>query len=198
MFGGVFRFVVELHLGVQACAIAGWALFSCESIGPSPKHEFTDRKPDTPQPFLSSAPDEIQTAERSAWTHMVQKNSHTVRFMSFFFTCQRQAQPLRLSNMCCSYSVCLPACLFFASWDSVVTSRQWTFSQLPFSALMYWFWHFQLSINFAFVWEELKRVNKRNFSKLHSQTALIFSAALSLLFPMFLFATNLSTNWVIF
>lgn len=115
MFGGVFRFVVELHLGVQACAIAGWALFSCESIGPSPKHEFTDRKPDTPQPFLSSAPDEIQTAERSAWTHMVQKNSHTVRFMStFFFTCQRQAQPLRLSNMCCSYSVCLKSsCLPF-------------------------------------------------------------------------------------
>lgn len=85
MFGGVFRFVVELQLGVQACAIAGWALFSCESIGPSPRHEFTDRKPDTPQPFLSSAPDEIQTAERSAWTHMVQKNSHAVRFMFTFF-----------------------------------------------------------------------------------------------------------------
>lgn len=111
MFEGVFRFVVELQLGVQACAIAGWALFSCESIGPSPRHEFTDRKPDTPQPFLSSAPDEIQTAERSAWTHMVQKNSHAVRF-----SLVRDKQSLFGSATCAvliQFVLKVAVCLFF-------------------------------------------------------------------------------------
>lgn len=121
-------------------------------------------------------------------------------FYVHFFSLVRDKQSLFGSATCAvliQFVSKAAVCLFF-SWDSVVTSKQWTFSQLPFSALMYWFRHYQLSINFAFVWEELKRVNKRNFSKLHSQTALIFSAALSLLSPMFLFATKLSTNWVIF
>lgn len=38
------------------------------------KHEHTDRKPETPQPFLSSAGDEIQTADSS---HMDPEESKT-------------------------------------------------------------------------------------------------------------------------
>lgn len=37
----------------------------CSECSAKPKHERTDRKPDTPQPFLSSASDEIQTAGNS-------------------------------------------------------------------------------------------------------------------------------------
>lgn len=70
-------------MGVEASLRnAGWALFSCQSAGPSPKHEFTGRKPDTPLPFLSSVADEIHTAERSVWTHTLQENSHNGSFMS--------------------------------------------------------------------------------------------------------------------
>lgn len=134
---------------------------------------------------------------------MVQRNSHTVSFMStffFFFPLVKDEPSLFSSATCAVFNQFVLKFLsaFFRKLSFSRKRRRWTFSQLPASALVYWLRYFHLSINRVFVWKEPSGINTRNFSKLPSQTALIFSAALSLLFPMLSFATKLSTNWVIF
>lgn len=108
---------------------------SCESVGPSPKHDFTDRKPNTPLPFLSSAPDETQTAERSAWTHMMQKNSHSIRFMStffFFHLSETSGASSALQHVLFSLSKKFLSAFFC---ELTISGNKWTVNVFPASVL---------------------------------------------------------------
>lgn len=114
--------------GLQICRrAAGWALKHVQQLGglcslaralvPVRSMSSQTGNPTLPSPSSASLPMKykLQRGPRGrTWYRKTPTPSVLCPLFCFFFTCQRRAEPLRLSNMCCSYSVCFKSsCLPF-------------------------------------------------------------------------------------